>query len=621
MFSNFNLINELFDNIVIFSGDYSIIYQGNSIKSLLLENDIDINLLKKSATIDNNHLNVLKNSIEKLKDNKYVTFNFLRIKEDFVLFPYENQVNTFTFGLKDKVMHIAVIEHDLKERMKELESLYHISKDLDSPGEIKEILEAAIPHIQQAFQFPNNTIVNIEIGKNIYGNTDWDPKEIHDLMTSDIKPNGQKKGKINVYSRNKTGLHKEASKYIDEVANKIARKLEQKEKERNLEKQQKILKAKNEILLRLGEECKQSREKLRAFFSAITSKIVVVDKDFNISMSNKEDIGDSGKCYNKLFGLNEPCEECPTLESIKTSDIAVLEKVVDDKYLQLNTYPIFTDDGKVDSVLEVCRDITVQKKMEEQLLQSYKLASLGKLVAGVAHEINNPNTFILGNLKIIQESLNDLFPLLDLYYQYHPDLKIARLDYKTFKENITVLVEDMLNGANRTKKIVTDLRNFAKKDEGGLTENIDLNSIITNNLTFTQKHTKKYARLEIELGSDIPAFKGNSNKLEQLLINLILNASEAIEREDGLINITTSYNKDSNEIILTVSDNGTGMNENVKKNIFDPFFTTKRNKGGTGLGLSITYGIVKDHNGEIEVDSKVGQGTKFTIRFPVTTNK
>jgi signal transduction histidine kinase len=611
MFSNFKLISELFDNLVIFTGDYSIIYQGYSIKTLLSQKKIDISQLKNST------LEVIK----QLNGKKHVAFTIPDIKEEFVLFPYDNQPNSYAFGLKDKVMHIAIIEHDLKERVKELEGLYLISRDLDSSLDLKEVFEPILEHIRQAFQIPSDTLVSIQIGRNIYGCTDINGIDIYDTISCDIKLNEEIKGKINVYSQNKIGFLEEEHRYIGEVASKIASKIERTERENNLEKQQKILKAKNEILLRLGEECKQSREKLRAFFNAITSKIVVVDKDFNINMSNKEDIGDSGKCYNKLFGLDEPCKECPAIESIQTGSIAAKERIDDDKYFQLDAYPIFGDDGKVDSILEVCQDITMQKKMEEQLLQSYKLASLGKLVAGVAHEINNPNTFILGNLKIIQETFNDIFPLLDLYYQYHPDLKIARLDYKTFKENITILVEDMLNGANRTKKIVTDLRNFAKKDEGGLTEEIDLNYIITNNLTFTQKHTKKYARLEIDLGSDLPNFKGNLNKIEQLLLNLIINASEAIEHDEGLIKIVTRFNKETNDITLVVSDNGSGMPDNVKKNIFDPFFTTKRNKGGTGLGLSISYGIVKDHNGTIEVESKVGQGTKFTVRFPVKTNK
>jgi signal transduction histidine kinase len=117
-------------------------------------------------------------------------------------------------------------------------------------------------------------------------------------------------------------------------------------------------------------------------------------------MSNKEEIGDTGKCYQKLFHLQGPCEECPARLTFRSADDASSEREEGDKYLRLMAYPIFGAGQIVDRVLEVCRDITSQKKMESQLLQSYKLASLGKLVSGVAHEINNPNTFILGNLKI-----------------------------------------------------------------------------------------------------------------------------------------------------------------------------------------------------------------------------
>lgn len=259
--------------------------------------------------------------------------------------------------------------------------------------------------------------------------------------------------------------------------------------------------------------------------------------------------------------------------------------------------------------------------MEAQLLQSYKLASLGKLVAGVAHEINNPNTFILGNLKIIQEAIQDIFPILEDYHSKNKDLKIARLNYNVFKENISTLVDDMINGANRTKKIVGDLRNFAKKDDGSLTDEVDLNYIIKNNLTLTRKHVRKYAELEIKLAENIPTFIGNCNKLEQVLLNLVMNAAESIEKGNGLVKIETRYDEKKNEIILIVEDNGCGMDENTLKNIFDPFFTTKRNKGGTGLGLSITYGIIKDHEGKIEVESKIDVGTKFMIRIPVKHNR
>jgi polar amino acid transport system substrate-binding protein len=175
----------------------------------------------------------------------------------------------------------------------------------------------------------------------------------------------------------------------------------------------------------------------------------------------------------------------------------------------------------------------------------------------------------------------------------------------------------MINGANRTKKIVGDLRNFAKKDEDGLTDNVDINELIKNNLNLTNKQIKKHACLEIELDENIPQFKGNINKLEQVFLNLVMNASEAMENEGGLIKVKTGFDKIKNEVYVIVSDNGCGMSEATLKNIFDPFFTTKRQCGGIGLGLSITYGIIKDHKGTIEVNSKVGEGTTFIIRIPV----
>ena len=185
------------------------------------------------------------------------------------------------------------------------------------------------------------------------------------------------------------------------------------------------------------------------------------------------------------------------------------------------------------------------------------------------------------------------------------------------KDNISILVNDMINGANRTKKIVGDLRNFAKKDEDGLTDNVDLNELIKNNLNLTNKQIKKHARLEIEMDENIPQFKGNIIKLEQVFLNLVMNASEAMENEEGLIKIKTGFEKNKNEVYVIVSDNGCGMDEGTLKNIFDPFFTTKRASGGIGLGLSITYGIIKEHNGIIEVNSKAGEGTTFIIHIPV----
>src|SRR3989339_638668 len=617
--TSYKLIYELFDHVLIFDRNNEVVFEGNALKRLLNNTAKNINSLLSESLQANFNSKTLFETIEQVKsDLEPHTIKLNGIKEEYILFPLNFDLDPhILLTPKDKVIEITRIEHDLKERVKELRCLYNVSKELESSQSINEALEKCIKHVQMAFQFPNDVIINFEIGKKIFGDITWNPKTINSIYFSDINVNNKKHGEIKVLLKSNVGFLEEEQSMINEISGKFARAIEESEKTINLEKQKKILLAKNETLLRLTEECHQKQEKLRTFFSAISDRIVVIDHEFNIIMSNKDDIGDSGKCYNKLFGLNEQCANCPALNTFKSAQNCSLEKDEDDIYYTLRSYPIFDQDNKVDRVLEVCRDITVQKRMEAQLLQSYKLASLGKLVAGVAHEINNPNTFILGNLKIIQEAIQDIFPILEDYYSTKKNLKIARLDYNVFKDNISTLITDMVNGANRTKKIEGDLRNFAKKDDGTLTDNIDVNYIIKNNLTLTRKHVKKYAELEMILAENLPVFKGNVNKIEQVILNLVMNASEAIEKSDGQVVIKTGYDENKKEVLLIIMDNGCGMDETAIKNIFDPFFTKKRNKGGTGLGLSITYGIIKDHSGYINVESKLGVGTTFTIHFPI----
>ncbi len=613
-FNNFRLVKDLYENVAIISRDNRVIFEGSSLVKVLDENDIKLHKILSGESgfnlLDSLH------TLQSTRKPQVVALN--ENKVELVLFTIEENDSDFLFiGLKDKIYNVIKLEHDLKERVKELECLYKVSDELDNCTDIDATLNACCKLTERAFQYPDDVIVNIRIGKKSWGKKLPEDFEIKDEIASDIFLTDEKKGELLVYTKNKVGFLKEENKLTEEVALKISSFLEKEEKTKNLQKQQKILSAKNEALLKLTEECFQRREKLAAFFKAITDIIIVVDRHFNIIMSNKDSIGDSGKCYNKIFKRDNQCPNCPAAESFSSGNNSSVEKTFEEKHLMLRTYPIHGMDGTVERVLEVCRDISSQKKMEDQLIQSYKLASLGKLVAGVAHEINNPNTFILGNLKIVEESFQDIFPIIEKHYQENKDLKIARLSYDVFKENISILIKDMINGAIRTKKIVSDLRNFAKKDDGALTEDVDINYIIKNNLTITRKHINKFASLETELIESLPTFKGSINKLEQVLLNLTINASEAIENDEGLIKIKTDYDEKNQEVVLSVSDNGSGMDDTTLKNIFDPFFTTKRNKGGTGLGLSITYGIIKELNGKIEVTSKQGVGTTFTIKIPV----
>jgi signal transduction histidine kinase len=284
--------------------------------------------------------------------------------------------------------------------------------------------------------------------------------------------------------------------------------------------------------------------------------------------------------------LSQPCERCPGAMVFQQKKSITLEEKYGDEYYLLQAYPIFDDRGEVDGVLEFSRLITKQKNMEMQLMQTDKLASLGQLVSGIAHEINNPNTFIRGNVSIIQEAMKDILPILDEYSRNDRNLQIARLNYDVFKSNILILLEDMAQGTNRIKTIVEGLRKFAKRDDGVLNDEVDLNEIIQSCLRLVANQIGRKAKVKLQLDANIPKVKGNFQRLEQVVVNILINASQAIEKKMGAIVISTAHLEKENKNLLKICDDGKGIDGKTLKQIFDPFFTTKRNQGGTGLGLS-----------------------------------
>jgi signal transduction histidine kinase len=385
----------------------------------------------------------------------------------------------------------------------------------------------------------------------------------------------------------------------------------------DLENQKNLLVNKNEELVSLTEKLNESKNKLQTLFDAITDQVVMIDREFNIKMANRKEGADSGKCYTKIFNLSGPCEKCPGAMVFQQKRSITMEEKYGDEYYLLQAYPIFDEQGEVEGVLEFSRQITKQKNMELQLVQTDKLASLGQLVSGIAHEINNPNTFIRGNVSIIQEALKDILPILDEHQKNENNLQIARLNYDVFRRNIPVLLEDMAQGTNRIKAIVEGLRKFAKRDDGVFNDEVDLNEIIQGCLRLVANQIGRRAKVKLQLDENLPKVKGNFQRLEQVVVNILINASQAIEKKMGSIVIATAYREKEKENLLRISDDGKGIDEKTVKQIFDPFFTTKRNQGGTGLGLSIAYGIIKEHKGRIEVESKLGAGTTFSIFIPV----
>ena len=254
---------------------------------------------------------------------------------------------------------------------------------------------------------------------------------------------------------------------------------------------------------------------------------------------------------------------------------------------------------------------------QKQLVQAEKLASMGQLVSGIAHEINNPIQFIQGNMQILREAIRDILPVLDAKTEKERGMKIARLPYPFFREQVQVLLKDMADGAGRIGNIVRDLKTFARRDEGRLDEKVDVNRVVEAAVRLVHNKIKHF-RLEQTLAEGLPVLKGSLVQLEQVVVNTLINAAEALEgRPDACVRIATRLENGGRQVRLSISDNGPGMSDEVKDRLFDPFFTTKQRTGGTGLGMSITYGIVEEHGGSIEVETRLGEGTTFHYILPV----
>lgn len=261
------------------------------------------------------------------------------------------------------------------------------------------------------------------------------------------------------------------------------------------------------------------------------------------------------------------------------------------------------------------------REKQQQLIQSEKLVSLGRLSAGMAHEINNPVQFIQGNMRILTEAMDAILPVLDRHAEAAPGFKVARLDYPLFRQHIVTLLKDMLQGTVRIADIVRDLKKFARAEESALDGVVDVNEAIRSSMRLVHNKLKRHA-INCELDPDLPAIKGSQAKIEQVIVANLINAAEALgDQQGGHIYVKTSKTTDAARVCIYIADNGPGMTDEVKNRLFDPFFTTKQKSGGMGLGLSVAYGIIKDHQGTIDIDTKLGEGTILRYNFPAVRSQ
>ena len=279
--------------------------------------------------------------------------------------------------------------------------------------------------------------------------------------------------------------------------------------------------------------------------------------------------------------------------------------------------PIYYD-GLINDITELKRAEEEAMIHQQQLIQADKMASLGILIAGIAHEINNPNNFILLNAQFFQKVWDDVQHILEEYYKHNGDFVIGGMIYSRASQKINQSLEGILNGSTRIREIVGNLTDYARTDSGKLDEDVDINRVIEMSITITRNLIKRSTNnFRVSYDHNIPTIKGNNQQLEQVIINLISNACHSLDDSDKLISITTSYSEEDNIVEVEVADEGIGIDEKDLKYIMDPFFTTKRSEGGTGLGLSISYNIVKKHKGNLELFSKAAKGTHAVVTLPI----
>ncbi len=421
----------------------------------------------------------------------------------------------------------------------------------------------------------------------------------------------------------------------------------------------------------LKEKLHSSENKVRAIFEAMTDIVLIIDVDGNVlrnveiiptnySNCDNSDIDLIGETVQQFFQeqvqLNWLEKVQQALKLVKT--IYYDYRLVVEKtkfWFSASISPISET-----QVVWVARDISERKRAEEalqesesrerkkaeelektlaelkltqaQLLLSEKMASLGSLVAGIAHEINNPTSFIYGNIEAAAIYLRDLLSLVDLYQNNYPkavaeiDRHIDNIDLDFIVEDFPKLLESMNQGAERISKIVQSLRDFSHLD-GSDSKHIDIHTGIDNTILLLQhrldrtshgkeiKVTKEYAQL--------PKVECYPKQLNQVFMNVLCNAIDALEEKLEKNNAFNPHIKiitetADNKAIIRIADNGIGITKEVSKRLFDPFFTTKVVGKGTGMGLAVSYQIIVDnHKGKIECISELGKGSEFIISIPL----
>jgi len=273
----------------------------------------------------------------------------------------------------------------------------------------------------------------------------------------------------------------------------------------------------------------------------------------------------------------------------------------------------------------VARHRDAEKALREihpQLQQAQKMETLGTLVAGVAHEINNPINLIMYNIPLLKKIWVDLLPILMEKKQNEPERKFGGFAYDFLADNLDQLIADMEMAAHRIVKTVSDLKDYSRQSNVAEKLPVQVNTAVKNALRLAQSTLRKSdVNIKLNLAEDLPEIEGNLQSIEQIILNITINAIHAVNPNQGEIEITTGMRIRDGMNFIRITDNGRGISPEIANKIFLPFVTDKQSQGGTGLGLSVTYSLVKAHGGEINFETSPNRGTSFNVYLPTLLKK
>ncbi len=374
----------------------------------------------------------------------------------------------------------------------------------------------------------------------------------------------------------------------------------------------------------------QSRTMLQAVFNGIADPLVLVDRNLVVKIINQAaadyyKIVDNQDAVGMVFWEarqeSDLFNNCEMPAAVLNNQIISFERKgfrEPDRLERVFIYPVKGKKGSFGDAIIHVTDITEERRIEKQLIQSEKMASLGILVTSIAHEINNPNSFVTFNIPILEEYIEALIPFADEYAAKHPDLELFNMSYPEFRADIDKLLKNIKHGSERISSFVSNLREFAQFNGRRPKQWVELKTVIEKVLSICGSNIKKRIKsFNLQIPNDFPSIFTDPGVLEQVLLNLLVNASQAADKKKSWVKLSAASGDNwQDHTIIEISDNGCGIDEKTKQHIFNPFFTTKSPADGTGLGLYVCHNLIQSIGGYIDVESEPGHGSIFRVILP-----